>query len=228
MRYSVQSGRSVFIDAEGTLDLPEWSAVPMIYGIYRITPRHAIGFSYSQVNRESSVASKAFEIDDLVVRGEATLSDRTRFYYLSYGYTFFQDSRSFIIGEFGIYGLDLRYEFEAEGEITLDGTVIEGGRFEESAKVLAPLPLFGLDFRYAFTRTWGLSTKIAFVSGRYQDVSALVLSTRVAAIWQFSRHVGLILGIEYFDGEVDIDDEQEKWEINYGYTGMTFGLHMAF
>ena len=162
------------------------------------------------------------------MRGDATLSDRTRFYYINYGYTFFQDSRSYIIGEIGIYGLDLRYEFEATGEITRNGNVLEESHFEESANVLAPLPMFGLDFRYAFTDTWGLSTKIAFVGGRYQDITALVLSTRVAAIWQFSRHVGLIMGIEYFDGEVDINDEQENWEINYGYTGITFGLHMAF
>ena len=48
-----QSNQTIFVDAEGTLDLPDSDAVPVFYGIYRISKKHAIGFSYFQVRRES-------------------------------------------------------------------------------------------------------------------------------------------------------------------------------
>lgn len=48
-----QRNQSVFVDAEGTLGLPDWDAIQVLYGNYRFTNKHAIGFSYFQVRRES-------------------------------------------------------------------------------------------------------------------------------------------------------------------------------
>ena len=49
----LESGYSIFFDAEGTLNLPEADSVPVFYGSYRFTPKHALGFSYFKVKRES-------------------------------------------------------------------------------------------------------------------------------------------------------------------------------
>jgi hypothetical protein len=38
--------RSVFIDTEGTLGLPETDAVPILYGSYKFSQKHGIGSSY--------------------------------------------------------------------------------------------------------------------------------------------------------------------------------------
>ncbi len=40
------SGRRIFIDLEGTLNLPETDSVPMFYGYYRFSPKHGIGWQY--------------------------------------------------------------------------------------------------------------------------------------------------------------------------------------
>jgi hypothetical protein len=218
---------SIFIDPEGNLDLPETSSVTTFYGAWNINPRHSIGFSYFSVNRESSVFNIDETLEDVRIEGDAKLSDATNFYRLSYGYTLFNDYRSKIKLNAGVYGLDLKYVFEAEGQITQGGDTISGSIYEE-AKVFAPLPLIGLDFWYSFTPRWGINTKVALVAGSYEDVSASVLQTSLNAQYRFTDHVGLIFGLAYFDADVVIEDNIDKKEIAYGYDGGFIGMHFMF
>lgn len=218
---------SIFIDPEGNLDLPETSSVTTFYGAWNINPRHSIGFSYFSVNRESSVFNIDETLEDVRIEGDAKLSDATNFYRLSYGYTLFNDYRSKIKLHAGVYGLDLKYVFEAEGQITQEGDTISGS-INEEAKVFAPLPLIGLDFWYSFTPRWGINTKVALVAGSYEDVSASVLQTSLNAQYRFTDHVGLIFGLAYFDADVVIEDNIDKKEIAYGYDGGFIGMHFMF
>jgi hypothetical protein len=218
---------SIFIDPEGNLDLPETSSVTTFYGAWNINPRHRIGFSYFSVNRESSLFNIDETLEDVRIEGDVKISDATNFYRLSYGYTLFDDDRSKIKFHAGIYGLDLKYVFEAEGQITRDG-VTTSGSINEEAKVFAPLPLIGLDMWYSFTPKWGISTKVAFVAGSYEDVSASVLQTSLNAQFRFTNHVGLVFGLAYFDADVIIEDNVDKKEIAYGYDGGFIGMHFMF
>ncbi len=218
---------SIFLDPEGNLDLPEVSSVTTYYAAWAINPRHSLGFSFFSVNRESSILDIDETLEDVRIVGDAKLSDTTNFYQLNYGYTLFHDYRSKIKLAAGIYGLDLKYVFEAEGDITVDG-VTESGEISEEAKVFAPLPMIGLDFWYAFTPEWALATKITFVTGSYQDVSAGVLQTSINAQYRLSDHVGFVLGLAYFDADVVIEDNLEKKEVSYGYDGGYLGMHFIF
>jgi hypothetical protein len=218
---------SIFIDPEGSLDLPETSSVTTFYGVWNINPMHSIGLSYFSVNRESSLLNIDETFEDIRVVGNAKITDATNFYRFNYGYTLFNDDRSKIRLAAGIYGLDLKYVFEAQGQITQDG-VTTSGSIHEEAKVFAPLPLIGLDFWYSFTPRWGMNTKVAFVAGSYEDVSAGVLQTSVHALYRLSDHVGLAFGLAYFDADVVIEDDIDKKEISYGYDGGFIGLHFIF
>ena len=218
---------SIFIDPEGTLDLPETSSVTTFYGVWNINPKHSIGFSYFSVNRESSLFNIDETLEDVRIQGQAKITDATDFYRLNYGYTLFDDYRSKIRFHAGIYGLDLKYVFEAAGQITRDG-VTRTDSIQEEAKVFAPLPLIGIDLWYAFTPEWGINTKVAFVRGSYEDVSAGVLQTAVNAQYRFTDHVGIVFGLAYFDADVVIEDDIEKIDIVYGYDGGFIGAHFIF
>lgn len=218
---------SIFLDPEGNLDLPEVSSVTTYYAAWNINPRHGLGFSFFNVNRESSILNFDETLEDVRIVGDAKLSDTTNFYQLNYGYTLFNDYRSKIKLAAGVYGLDLKYVFEAEGDITIDG-VTESGEIYEEAKVFAPLPMIGLDFWYAFTPKWALATKVTFVTGSYEDVSAGVLQTSINAQYRLSDHVGFILGLAYFDADVVIEDDVDKKEVSYGYDGGYLGMHFIF
>ena len=218
---------NIFIDPEGTLDLPETSSVTTFYGVWHINPKHSVGFSYFSVNRESSLFAIDEAFEDVRVEGDAKITDATNFYRLNYGYTLFGDSRSKIKLYAGIYGLDLKYVFEAHGQITQDGTT-SSGVIKEEAKVFAPLPLIGVDLWYSFTPEWGISTRVAFVRGSYEDVSAGVLQTSVNAQYRFTDHVGIAFGLAYFDADVEIEDDIEKIDVVYGYDGGFIGMHFIF
>lgn len=218
---------SIFIDPEGTLDLPENASVTTLYGAWNINPRHSVGFSYFSVNRESSLIDIDETLEDVRIQGDAKLTDDTKFYRINYGYALFDDYRSKIKLHAGIYGLDLKYVFQAEGQITEDGVTSSGSILEE-ASVFAPLPLIGLDFWYSFTPRWGMNTRVAFVTGSYEDVSASVLQTAINAQYRFTSHVGLVFGLAYFDADVVIEDAAEKINVAYGYDGGFIGMHFMF
>jgi hypothetical protein len=222
-----ETGYSVFVDAEGTLGLPESDTVPSFYGVYRFSRKHAFGFSYFQVRRKTTFIGEDLQLGGGTFSGTATLQDRTRFYNLTYRYVFFEDDRSRVFGMFGLYGLDLNYTFEADGEYTIGGDT-ETGVYEAEAAVFAPLPLFGLNFWFAFTPKWSINTRISTVGGSYKDVSAGVFQTIINARYQFNKRVGMLLGVTYFDADVKIEDSIEKKDVSYGYDGAFVGLHLIF
>ena len=230
------SGRSVFVDGEGTLGLDETDTFPVFYGLYRFSKRHGILFAGFQIKRESTLfhfdETRDLDLGDIVVNAGAqariTLTDDTAFYYLAYNYTFFEDERNSLFASFGIYALDLKYELQAEGEISVEGDPVLRNSYSVATGVFAPLPIFGIDAWSYFTKRWALGTRLSIVGGSYQDVSALIVDTSVRAKYQFNKWFGLTFGITYFIGNVDIDEPDLITEVDYGYDGIALGLDFRF
>ena len=218
------NGDKIFIDPEGNLDLPAVSSVITLYGGWNFKPKHGLYFAYFKVNRESVLFDIDKNFDRVHVVGNATITDTTSFYQLTYGYSLFNDDRSRIKLSAGIYGLDMKYVFTATGAITVGG-VTASRTIQEEAGVFAPLPMIGLDFLYGFTPSWSLKTKVGFVAGVYEDVTAGVLQTSINAQYKISRRVGLLFGLAYFDALVEIENDLEKTEVTYGYDGGYIGMH---
>ncbi len=224
------TGRNVFIDAEGTLGLPETQTIPIIYGFYRPAKKHGIGFSFFQIDRNSSVFALDENIGDLNVTGKVTLSDQSSFYYLSYNYTVYEDDRAFIFASLGLYGLDLKYTLTAEGAISFQGTPVASGTFVREESVFAPLPLLGIDAWFAITPKWAIGAKVGLVGGEVNDVRAFVIESKIRTRYVFSKHVAAVFGMNYFDADVTIDkdDKDRKTEISYGFDGFFAGLDFRF
>jgi len=222
------SGRSVFLDAEGTMELPEVKTIPLIYGFWRPTPKHGLGFAYFSVRRESELVAIDRNFGDLSLEGRATLTDDTRFYALTYNYTFFQDSRAFVFASFGIKAIDLEYQFDAVGTLSLDGEPIESGVYSETLEQFAPIPLAGIDAWFALTDKWSFGARAVFVAGEVSDVRAVITESSIRAKYAFNQTIGLIMGINYFDGDITINDTDKKTEINYGLDGLFFGIDLGF
>ncbi len=217
-------GRSIFIDGEQTLGLPETDVSPQVYAAWRINNKHGIGFTYFSANRVGS----SFEIDrnlgGLNVTGNVEVSDKSKFYYLNYSYTFVENPGSRVRGIIGLYGLDLKLGLEAKGLIELDGETIASGRYSEDVRQLIPLPVIGIDYYFAATPKWEFGSRFALVAGKYEDTSALVIDAKLVARYKIATHVGLSLAANYFNGDIDIDEDNERKEIRYGYDGFSIGL----
>ncbi len=222
------SGARRFIDLEGTLGLPGDSYIPTIYGAYRFNEKHSLLFGHFAVDRESTLLDIDRNFNDLVlIKADVTLTDNTRFYYLSYGYKLFQDDRSDVTLVLGLNVMDFRLSAEAVGQITVGGF----SRTESEVvdvDVVAPLPLLGLNFGFNFNPKWSIATRISLIGGSYQEVSANVVQTTINSRYQISKHVGLLIGFSYFDAEVDVNDEDYFTEVSYAYNGAFLGIHAGF
>ncbi|MCG6939494.1 MAG: hypothetical protein LJE83_15170 [Gammaproteobacteria bacterium] len=221
-----QSRQSLYLDLEGNLDLPEVSTVTTFYGMYQLKPKHSLGFSFFSVNRASDIFNFDKTLEDVHVTGYASITDTTDFYRLDYGYNLYNDNHSKIDLIAGIYGLDLKYVFKAEGDITIGG-VKTTGSIKEEAKVFAPLPLIGLDFLFRITNKWSFATKVALVTGSYEDLSATVFQTSINSQYRVNQHFGIVMGLAYFDADVVIENDLEKQDISYGYDGAYIGMHFV-
>ena len=62
------SGLSAFIDGEGTLGLPEIQNVKVIYGYWRPSEKHGIGFEAFRINRSTTLLAFDEDLDDLIAK----------------------------------------------------------------------------------------------------------------------------------------------------------------
>jgi hypothetical protein len=222
------SGRDVFVDAEGTLGLPETQTIPILYGFWRPSKRHGLGFSYFSVDRDTTLLAVDKDLGNLNVTGSVDLADKSQFYYLSYNLTAFQDDRAYVFASFGLYGLNLKYEFDARGDLTFRDVPITSGRYSETINQFAPLPMIGIDGWFALTPKWALGAKVSFIAGSYKDVTAAVLESKIRVKYAFNKNVGLFFGVNYFNGDIEIKKSDTKTDISYGFDGLFLGLDFGF
>jgi hypothetical protein len=219
----------IFIDGEGLLGLPESNMNPLFYGAWRINSKHGVGFHTFSIDREGSDIRVNNNFGDVSIDGKITASDKSSFYYLNYSYTFKETRDIWIKGLLGIYALDLEFQFDAVGDIEVDGVPVVGGKYTESFDQFAPLPMVGLQFWTRASPRWALGARMVAVAGKYQDVQALVIEGNITARYQITSHVGLLIGGMYFNGEVDItQDDERASEIKYGYDGFFMGIDFNF
>ena len=73
-----------------------------------------------------------------------------------------------------------------------------------------------------------MATRVGFVAGSHDDLSAVVAQAGINAQYKFSRHIGGVIGLTSFAADVVIEDNIEKQEISYAYDGLFVGMHFVF
>jgi len=222
------TGRSVFIDMEGTLGMPETDTVPILYGYWRINGNHGLGFSYYQIRRETTLLDIDENLGDLTIKGDVKMADESRFYYLAYNYTAYHDDRSYVFLSFGLNAIDLRYRLDANGMIDFNNIVLASDEYSQEVNQIAPLPLIGIDAWFALTPKWAFGTKLSVIGGSYEEVTARILEIKIRAKYAFNKNVGLSFGFNSFTSEIEIDDPDVFTDINYGFSGFKVGVDLGF
>ncbi len=225
---SKNSDRAIFFDVEGNFDLPEISTVYSIFGAYRFNDNHGLLLNYFSVKRSSNTLSIDESYGDVIsVKADVNVEDRSKFLNLSYGYSFFHSNSGSVTFVAGLNAMNLAYKVEMQGELIIDGhRAPEKILFDEN--LFVPLPLVGLNFRYNYTKDFAVATNVSFVAGAYKNVKAGILQTSVNALYNVSDHVGLLLGLTYFDANIEIEKETLEHKVVYGYKGATAGVYFTF
>jgi hypothetical protein len=223
-----ESGRSIFIDGEGSFNLPETQTIPILYGAMRINKKHSIGFHAFSINRNGTSLQVDEDFGRLNVNGSVSMSDKTSFSYLKYDYALFDDGRTAIRALLGIYGLDLDLQMEANGQISIDGIPVQSGTYSEGIKQFAALPLIGLDYWSSVTDRWFIGAKVAAIKGSYDKISATVVEASIRARYKMTNRVSLITGVNYLRADVTIKKTSSIRDTRYGYDGVFLGLDFNF
>lgn len=222
------SGLPIFVSGEGTLGLDETVLVPIFYGEWNITPRHALGFHYFGVDREGSALAVNQDFGSLSVDGVLRARDQSSFYYLNYSYAFVADEDRFLRGTLGVYTVDLEFVFDAFGDVEIDGNPVTSGMYSETVNQLAPLPMVGVQYANKWTERWLLAARFLFIGGEVNDLSGIIVDVNFAARYNLMKNAGLILGFNYFDADIDIREGNKSQDIAYGYDGLFAGLDFRF
>jgi len=225
---SKTGNRSVYLDIEGNFNLPEVATVYSLYGAYRFNKNHSILMNYFSVKRSSKALSINESYGDVVsVKADVDIYDRSKFFNLSYGYNLFRNNAGVVTLVAGVNAINLAYKVEMNGALMINGQATPKNIFIDE-NLFVPLPLIGLNFRYNYTKDFAISTNVSFVAGAYQNVKAGILQTNFNVLYNITDHIGLLLGITYFDADIMIEKETLEHRISYGYQGATVGLHFAF
>jgi hypothetical protein len=131
-----------------------------------------------------------------------------------------------IIGEAGIYILNLEIGARIEGSYTKDG-VQETGSYQNTETLLAPFPLFGVQFNYDINRRWALATAVEAVYLPFGTITGKSLRTRIHTRLALGPRIGIAFGLSYFDIVVRQELENETTDVEYGYKGVFAGLYFA-
>jgi hypothetical protein len=142
-KYKLYPDRRIYISPEGQLGLSRTQFIPTIYGFWHPATRHWVGFSYFTINREGNSGQIDRDLGDYKLKGNIFMSDRSAYYYLSYNYLFFYDDRAFLLVALGLYGIHVKAEFEAKGDIKIDDEPIESRFYNDNVDRFAPFPLIG-------------------------------------------------------------------------------------
>ena len=59
-------------------------------------------------------------------------------------------------------------------------------------------------------------------------MTATVFQSVFNARYQFNKRVGAVVGVTYFDADVTIEDDLERTDVSYGYSGAFLGVHLIF
>ena len=229
---SQKNGTYLYLDVEGNLNLPDIATITTFYGAYKFNDRHSILLNYFAVKRSTSTISvdETYDVGDehiVTINADVDVHDRSKFYNLNYGYTLFRNQNGTILLVAGLNTINLNYSIELEGELTVDGESVSGAEIID-ADVYAPLPLFGVYYTFNYTKKFSTSAKVTIVGGKYQDIKAAVINSTISSTYYITDHIGLRLGISYFDASIAIDDPEVLYNISYGYKGVDAGVYFAF
>jgi len=182
------------IDFEKGLGMDDSNVVPFIGFRWRFADRWSFDMSYFEIDRNGKKRLQ-YNIewgDDVyqagtVVKSRLYVSDLRA----TVNYSFFQRSDKELGVGFGLHAMKL------------DGTIDEKTLGQEREDVLAPLPVASFYANLALTERWAMTTRLDWLSIKYDKFEGDLRSIGIDFIYQASRHVSMGFGLRTLNLDVD-------------------------
>ena len=209
------------VDLEETLGVDQSSTVGRLDGFYRFNPRHQVDFSLYDISR-SGVRGIAddIQIGEVVLPGGSEIDTKfdTTILKLDYRYNFVSDERTRIGASFGLHTMRFDTAFK-----TVSGTV------EETFEAALPLPLLGLHFEYALSRSWKLLSSVEVLQVDLGEFSGFISDRRLTVEHDTFDNFGWGVGYNGFTLDADFEGEGSlSSKVNMEYQGLLLYLRWYF
>ena len=197
-------------------------------GVWRFNERHHMRVMYTDysntqtrtLNRQITWQDDVFDIGvDATARSSFTIFEA------AYEYAFMRSEDYELAGTFGLHYTTL--ELSLKADVTAPGgggTVSIGG----PASVDLPLPVIGVHGIWRMGQNFYLDAHAQYFALSIDNVDGSILNYRAAVMWQPKKYVGLGVGYDSFNIDVDINKPRFKGSMDWTYAGPQIFYNMSF
>lgn len=234
--YIVSADTTIRLDAtnEDTGTSVDWDRVVgggdasrfRLEGAWRFGERHklrAMWFDYSRSRTEALDREIEWGDEVFPVSAEATAKTQFSIYEVAYEYAFLKRETLELTGTAGIHWT----QYKATLSATVNG--VSGTReASDSAKLDAPLPVVGVRGLWRIHNNFWLDGAVQYFALQYDIYDGSILDSRIGVLWQPSKWVGIGLGYNRFDVDVDLDDNDFRGKFEWVYDGPQLFYNVSF
>ena len=201
-----KNGSGVNINLQDLFEMETATRVFRLDGYYRFTPKHAVEFSWYNINNSSQTdADIDFEWGDQNISASGALSTyfNTDIYKVNYLYSFYHTDKVELGIGVGLHITTLDVGFT--GNYTSDGAADNSG---ESAKVTAPLPVAGFRLDYKILPELSVQYSVDYFFLRFDGYKGTLSDALLTVDYRITRHFGMGIGFNStrMRLEADLDD----------------------
>ena len=135
---------------------------------------------------------------------------------VAYEYAFLKRDNYELDASFGLHYTDISSSLEARAETS-------GGSLEESisnsASVAAPLPVLGLRGIWNLSHDFWLDATAQFFALSFDNIDGNLQDYRVLVTWQPKKWLGIGLGYNRFEVDVDVEKDRFDGSLDWTYSG---------
>lgn len=197
----------------------------------RFKEKHRIGAQYYAFNRSAeSSLREDWSGDDIVASAGAQADTKFNIAIidLTYSYSFIRNDKHELAGTAGLFWMGLDVAIDLQGELEIRGEPSQGGSAEASAKVAAPLPVFGLSYDYAIKPKWLVGGSFKYFALRTGKLDGSMVMLSANTRYYFWDHFEVGGGFSMFDLGVKVDFDDARGAIDWSFWGPQLFLGARF
>ena len=205
-------GQGTEFNAEDDLGIDESVAAVRLDGFWRFRPRHRIDLAYYKLAREGSRSiGQTIQIGNQTYTVGTTVNTETDFdvYQGAYSFSFIHDEAFDVAASVGVFVADISASFVA------------AGIGQESADILAPLPVVGVRAAYAITDDLFARVQGQVFHIEIEDITATLIDVLVGLDYDVTETFGVGVGYNFVDMTVDTRDDDAGIEVGLSYGAAT-------
>jgi hypothetical protein len=197
-------------------------------GAWRFADRHRVrGLWFNFSRSRTETFDEEIDWGDVTFPVGAEIAGTLEFdiYELAYEYSFLQRDNLELSGSIGLhlakFGAGMKADVNAGGG---SGTVEIG----DEGELNAPLPVIGGHALWRISGDFWFEALAQFFALEYDNVDGRLIDTRIGLLWQPSDWVGIGIGFNRFDIDVDVERSRMHGSLEWVYDGPQIYYNVSF